>query len=87
MMPSSIFNQLNGQQNGISINDFKNPKQTVMRMMNITSPEQGLQMLMNRGVTQNHINNAVQIANQIKGMIGKKKKKKRRELKFGFLTI
>ena len=70
-MPSSIFNQLNGQQNGISINDFKNPKQTVMRMMNITSPEQGLQMLMNRGVTQNHINNAVQIANQIKGMIGR----------------
>ena len=73
MMPSSIFNQLNKQQlsNGFSINDFKNPKQAVMRMMNITSPEQGLQMLMNRGVTQNHINNAVQIANQIKGMIGR----------------
>jgi len=73
MMPSSIFNQLNKQQlsNGFSINDFKNPKQAVMRMMNITSPEQGLQMLMSRGVTQNHINNAVQIANQIKGMIGR----------------
>ena len=73
MMPSSIFNQLNKQQlpNGFSINDFKNPKHAVMRMMNITSPEQGLQMLMSRGVTQNNINNAVQIANQIKGMIGR----------------
>lgn len=73
MMPSSIFNQLNKQQlsNGFSINDFKNPKQAVMRMMNITTPEQGLQMLMSRGVTQNNINNAVQIANQIKGMIGR----------------
>lgn len=73
MMPSSIFNQLNKQQlpNGFSINDFKNPKKAVMRMMNISSPEQGLQMLMSRGITQNNINNAIQIANQIKGMIGR----------------
>ena len=70
-MPSSVFNQLNKQQNGISINDFRNPRQAVMKMLNVTSPEQGMQLLMSKGVTQNHINNAVQIANQIKGMIGR----------------
>ena len=70
-MPSSIFNQLNKQQNGVSINDFRNPRQAVMKMLNVTSPEQGMQLLMSKGVTQNHINNAVQIANQIKGMIGR----------------
>jgi hypothetical protein len=70
-MPSSIFNQLNNQQNGVSINVFRNPRQAVMKMLNVTSPEQGMQLLMSRGITQNHINNAVQIANQIKGMIGR----------------
>lgn len=70
-MPSSIFNQLNKQQGRVSINDFRNPRQAVMKMLNVTSPEQGMQLLMSRGVTQNHINNAVQIANQIKGMIGR----------------
>lgn len=70
-MPSSIFNQLNKQQGGVSINDFRNPRQAVMKMLNVTSPEQGMQLLMSKGVTQNHINNAVRIANQIKGMIGR----------------